>query len=98
MILDITQEDCDKGKKEDGHYCPTARCLARQFDVPMSHVFVDYGKMYVYDGSYRSYSFSVNRVAAFRSPRRLQKMVREFDTCSPFKPGRYAVYSIPNDD
>lgn len=85
MILEITQEDCDKGVKEDGHLCPAARALSRKLGLKGNTSW-----------SVVSYESGINEgmsdYVTFRHPKRLQEMIEAYDGCAPFKPGRYAIY------
>ena len=94
MILEITQEDCDKGKKSDGNFCPVARCLARQLDIPMQHLFADNKRISIFEGyNMRIEGWLQKKITQrFRVPARLNKMIVAYDRCQPFEPGRYAIY------
>ena len=94
MILEITQEDCDKGKKGDGNSCPVARCLARQLDIPMQYLFADSYRISIFDDyNMLEDGWQADRITRrFRVPNKLAQMIIDYDSCQPFEPGRYAIY------
>jgi len=78
MIIEVTKEDIDRGRKSDGRRCPMARAVIRIF-----------GRQ---DDSVRVTSYQTKMGGErYIHSKRLQTVIESYDRCNQFRAGRYRI-------
>ena len=80
MFIEISDEDCSKGKRKGPKSCASARAIVRDYEVLSARVHV--GVTYVEEN---------NRWIRYLTPRSLGTEIKIFDRGSSFSPGNYML-------
>ncbi len=91
LILEITQEDIDKGKAGNCSLCPIALALMRKFNLDPSEDSLDYARVGLTMASIFPVMDRERKPQYFNMPDEASEFIKDFDSKLPVKPFSFTL-------
>lgn len=91
LILEVTQEDIDKGKRENCSLCPIALALMRKFNLDPSEDSLDHVSVGITMASIFPVIDKQHKSQYFYMPDEASEFIKNFDSKIPVKPFNFTL-------